>query len=791
MTADSTPELSHNPYLDAFMTERPRDGVEQVQGQLRKALKLNEEIAEYFRERAHAEDLYAKSLAKISKKYFVSDKSALGQFLPIWEMLHKELNEVYTIHAVMSLKITEDVERPLRAAIPNDPDYNTIKNSDAHMQRITRDYDDRLARTAKHKKNPQKAGSKLAEATKAFEDTKAQWRQAGPDYIQKHQHVEEHRWQSLQSIIQNFEVLQNDQMLKRIEVANNVLTAASNFSVPEAIEAFCAAHPNKTPLAGSTVSSMPTQETARSILSLESSGTPDEPVPTPSVSDQPSQTRSKKSGKERKFLSTFVSIRRKTRSGDPGYVNADLAPPVMHHQDQLSNHSFVIDSTSVTSNDATSDMGHETPSLAPNSPVSLEPPSIHYAPSITGSLASSNNAAPSSPAPPKVQVDSEGYTIPPEDRTAWPSEAGVSLHDDESDNGSVLSAQQRIKVDIRTEAKEEDATQSAVALTRVSSLLKEKGAAGPTKRRGRREMRSTRLLDPVQESGSAHSADAPALTAPTAATSLASPLSSPIPAPRALATHASEAASPFEDVAEAGARIQVQIVETVHAQLREGEAVRSAVWGEVKITYNGPAELSSPVCFRLDHVASIERVTPNSSYVAVLEDNVYALQTSMFHLAAGSPVACIKYQAKVEAYDQVVPIWVQPMWKCEEKQSRLLVKYHKTAVPLAEAVHGVFFMTSAGGNVQQVQSSPPGQWMVDQQRMVWPIGEVTQDTMTLRAQFSTLQAGTPQPLAIRFEAKDTLVSRLQLVPHSQNLEVESTEKSVRSGKFMAEVKTVE
>lgn len=354
----------------------------------------------------------------------------------------------------------------------------------------------------------------------------------------------------------------------------------------------------------------------------------------------------------------------------------------------------------------------------------------------------------------------------------------------------MLSAQQRIKVDIRTEAKEEDATQSAVALTRVSSLLKEKGAAGPSKRRGRREMRSTRLLDPVQEGGTALSADPSALAASTAL-SQASPLSSPIPAPRTVTTHTSEVASPFEDVVEARARVQIQIIETVHAQLREGEPVRSAVWGEVKITYNGPAELSSPVCFRLDHVASIERVTPNSSYVAVVEDGVYALQTNMFHLAAGSPVACIKYQCKVETYDQVVPIWVQPMWKCEDKQSRLLVKYHKTAVPLAEAVHGVFFMTSAGGNVQQVQSSPPGQWMVDQQRMVWPIGEVTQDTMTLRAQFSTLEAGTPQPLAIRFEAKDTLVSRLQLVPLSQNLEVESTEISVRSGKFMAEVKTVE
>ena len=47
---------------------------------------------------------------------------------PIWEMLHNELTEIYTIHAVMSLKITEDVERPLRSSIQNDNEYHAIKS---------------------------------------------------------------------------------------------------------------------------------------------------------------------------------------------------------------------------------------------------------------------------------------------------------------------------------------------------------------------------------------------------------------------------------------------------------------------------------------------------------------------------------------------------------------------------------------------------------------------------------------------------------------------------------------
>lgn len=48
--------------------------------------------------------------------------------VPIWEMLQNELTELYTIHSVLSLKIIEDIERPLRSAIQNDKDYESIKS---------------------------------------------------------------------------------------------------------------------------------------------------------------------------------------------------------------------------------------------------------------------------------------------------------------------------------------------------------------------------------------------------------------------------------------------------------------------------------------------------------------------------------------------------------------------------------------------------------------------------------------------------------------------------------------
>ncbi|KAI7859679.1 Muniscin C-terminal mu homology domain-containing protein [Circinella umbellata] len=877
---------SRNPYLDAFLTERPKDGIEVIQGRLRKALKLNEELAEYFKDRAYIEDLYAKNLAKISKKHFVTDKSALGHMQPIWEMLHNELTEIYTIHAVMSLKITEDVERPLRSSIQNDNEYHTIKSMDATLQRLSRDYEERSIRLNKHKKaasksgpNAQKAELKLVDSTKGLDQIKNQWVKTGPDYIQKHQTVDENRWNNLQTVVQNFEVLQNDQLLKRIEVANNVLTAASNFNVQDEINSFCSSYNSKGGLrkAVSMVQmnqksseeqqqqqqqqQLPTvSRSERSIASLASTSTKnttlsevlsvpsnngsqhlEAPVPVPSISD-----KSNRSGrKERKFLSTLVSIRRKTKSTymggsdsssiNNGYVNADLAPPDIL-SDKASHSSFsALDEEDHSSIHNTTTHHDDSTSTVPTSPTSVNQSvsSIKKASSFTGSFASTQQQQQQ---PPKVLVDAEGYTIPPPDRAAWPGDNSTnngSLHDDDffSDNGSVFSSNQpKLKVDIKNETvKEEDAQKSAVALTRVSSMLKEKSPSASGKRRGRRDnQRSTRLLDPVQEikqsTGSPLSMSTTTSTSssPFDDTSNDIPLqlqhspsiqSLSVPAEKEEELNRIQVVDTTPSIIEQSTiipmmeslstpkpNIKVQITESIHCLMKSGNVVKSAVLGEVKIAYHGPADTTRPVCFRLEHADQLERITPNTSYITEIEEEkgVYKLDTNMFHLAGDSPIPCIKYQVKLKDDDdnELLPIKVKPMWKCESEQTLLLVKYQKSQHDLASHLHGIFFMTTVSGNVQNVQSVPGGQWMVDQDKMVWPMGEWQgNEEHILRAKFITKEQGTAQTLQVRFEVKDRLVSSIHLVDteHTSGSNetkiwatIESIEKSIRTGKYVAE-----
>ena len=163
-----------------------------------------------------------------------------------------------------------------------------------------------------------------------------------------------------------------------------------------------------------SLASTSTKNTARSdVLSVPSNNGSqhlEAPVPVPSISDK-SNRSGRKVGKERKFLSTLVSIRRKTKSTymggsdsnsiNNGYVNADLAPPDVL-SDQKSHSSFSAldeeDHSSIHTNDhnnnntttTTTANNDDSPSTVPTSPTSMDQSvsSLKKAPSFTGSFAS-------------------------------------------------------------------------------------------------------------------------------------------------------------------------------------------------------------------------------------------------------------------------------------------------------------------------------------------------------------------------------------------------------------------
>lgn len=807
----ATETIKTSQYVDTFIAERPTDGIGFSQARLASAIKLNEELAEYFRDRAQIEDTYAKSIAKLSKRHYISNKSALGTFLPLWEMLQNELSRSAAIHGEYSASIVENIEHPLRTCITTNKDYNEIQRMEEHIHKIAREYDDLETKIHKHKKSP-KGEAKAAEYVKQKEQKLAEWKQHAPQYLQKHEAVDEHRWNTLKFAVDVFGALQKAQAERIIEMTANTATAAETLQVNDEITAFCTAHtshPNNTISRSTSVPQLQPQNSE--LINIDSV------VPEPSLSNtslkQPAQqphahvteTVTPVKKEKKRFFSSLVSIRRKPKSDTHGN-HLEIGPSaeqIGNRQRSISNAGSFVDSASLHSinTHSTSDQGNEngvskSPSsnnfgadlVIPISPSSVNSPSLRKAPSFNGSVTSALSSQPT----PLIHVDSEGFSIPPPDRAAWPleganttSESLLESDDIGSDAGSLFSNNPRIRVDIKSEAvNEEDASQSAVALTRVATLLKEKNSiTPPTQRRlrGRREMRATQLYSVIEQ-------DQITLKTNEDQSSTAIPVStSSFTNPFELTQEKIVEEQPESNYLKNLPQIDVHIAETIHVISKGGEAEKPIVWGEISLKYNGPSESATPICFQISHPSKLDKIE-STEYAGLLDGydaDTFKLNTQL--LKQDESVVCVKYQVKLS--NDRLPIVVKPMWKCDADRSRLLVKYRKHSDLRLE---NVMFFTTITGDVQNALSIPAGELILSQKKIKWHIGEIEDNNEALiKAQFTTLEQASAQPITVRFVMKDRLMSDINVDNGADSLviwaKILTISKIVKAGKYIAEV----
>ncbi|ORZ15182.1 hypothetical protein BCR42DRAFT_416576 [Absidia repens] len=921
---------SPTPYINAFSTERPKDSIDLMQTRLRSALKLNDELAEYFRERALVEDLYAKNLAKLNKKSFITDKLALGTMLPAWERIQNELLDTSNIHATFATKMIDDIEKSLRSAIVNDKTYAEVRSMDPTFQKLSKDYDDRQAKMNKHKKALDKPGkkpsdteAKYTEIKKQFESTRSEWQQYSSKYIQLFQSVEEHHWYDIKNYLLQFETIQTDQMLKRVQLAGDNLASVSDFSVENEILSFCRqyARNNELPTKPTSIQhppvaamsssssiqqpmspmnessllepSSPAQSSfAAPSLLIDTSDHPVEPqstkssesytsnrttaaTGTPSLlasgtesvhhsqsdiniqhrQNTPSIKSNKKSDKQRKFLSSF-SLRLKPKSSSssqfghqlpdlPESADAQLSPAKSSSfTDNASVYSSHDDPSSVTTN--------ETNQPTISSPNTLSPPTLRKASSFADSFFGTQPSSPHQQnTTSNILVDEEGFSIPPPDRTPWAASSSSATSptsptitstssDDQQDTGDLMSldnsslygATPRIKLDIKNDSViQEDAKTSQVALTRVASMLKETNPVASKRPRGRRELRSQLIqgntLSVYQPSIASLAPSSPLSMSTTLDDSHPSANSPPpsdnnnsneSPKQTGLSpfahdddADASESTTPAPptqimdeptaavDGAESGPNVNVRITETIHAQLQQGQVHRLMVTGEVALLCERRDDISdsAPVQFILK---------PNGAEITHVEDGIQRLQQDddgdnddsegmVYQFTPNDSNDYTTYLHYRQSKDLVAPLLAKPMWKCDPDQARLMIKYSSTT----SALDQVMMMTQVGGDCHGAQSMPTGQWMVDQQRMVWSLGNnVTSQEQVIRAKFATVsQANPQQPIALRFEMNNQLVSNILVTSGSGQQQqqqqqqrwanIRQVEQHARSGKYIAEI----
>ncbi|CAG8640976.1 hypothetical protein RhiirA1_468133 [Rhizophagus irregularis] len=232
------------PYFQAFLNDNPKKAFDSVQLRLKRAKALNHDIATYFQDRVKIEEDYVKGLQRLATKTFV-DRNSLGTFANVWDTLFNELHEIIKIQTHFIDKISEEVEVPLRGKATTDPEWSTLKNHESNLGKLTRDYEEKLQKVNKHitkSKSSKKADgieTKLAEAQKALEETKAELQKSWSTYLEKTQAIDLTRLVNLKETLARFETIQEDVCQRRVEMAEKTLGTVVDFDIQKEIEDFC------------------------------------------------------------------------------------------------------------------------------------------------------------------------------------------------------------------------------------------------------------------------------------------------------------------------------------------------------------------------------------------------------------------------------------------------------------------------------------------------------------------------------------------------------------------------
>ncbi|EIE85398.1 hypothetical protein RO3G_10108 [Rhizopus delemar RA 99-880] len=631
---------------------------------------------------AQVEELYVKSLLKLAKKHYISNKTAFGTFLPMWDALYQELSTLCNIHSDYSKKIIENIEQPLRQCMMNNSDYMQVQSMQESLNKICKEYDNLEFKVQKHKKAGTKGELKAVDYVKQQEKKHHEWSNRATMYLKSYQTVDEYRWTLTKTTLA---------ITNSLSTENEIMNFCSNTSHESG--------QNHGPLIDSSMSDASFKHTSLPF-------------------------------KKKRLFSSLGSIRRKSKSSQPDITERSI-------QQRFGHSSSLVDIHSMRS-------AQSYDNRRQSRGIESAMPRLRKAASFAAATLHRQQPQMIKSTTPPAVTDSEGYSIPPPDRsrpwTIEKSECSVGAEDTSSDNGSLFSSNpnSRIRVDIKNETVAEEGNIDD-ALNRMATILKEKNKSPTNKRsRGRREVRSSTQLYSVVEQP-------------------AGPL-----------LQASEEANNEQPT------IDVNIIETVNVLSRSNQIEQSSLMGEVYIRYTGPSQSLLPVCFQL-HLPPFTTLKL-TEHVSRVSDDIF--QLTSLHLRDETVI--VRYETNLES----LPLFVKAMWKCEVDKSRLLIKYQKQP----NRLQNVAFMTSITGDVQHASSIPSGELNLAHQRIKWDIGTLENEEISIiKAQFDTKEQGTPQPIVVRFDGNDLLSSMQVNRGNDSNVlwvNIRDIKKQVKSGKYI-------
>ncbi|KAI9093475.1 Muniscin C-terminal mu homology domain-containing protein [Phlyctochytrium arcticum] len=352
---------------------------------------------------------------------------------------------------------------------------------------------------------------------------------------------------------------------------------------------------------------------------------------------------------------------------------------------------------------------------------------------------------------PQSELDAEGYTVPPprpNDTWAAPASSGFDVNNDLDLDGNESSQGQRIKVNIKKEVIEEHPSDSTAALKHFQAMV-----AAPTSRQNRRMSRNLSVGDSsTPRLSAAFDLQTIGDTAPDNTIKMTS-------------------TTPMSSI-DQDHPIIPEVSETINVLLRSEKVERFMLMGEVSLSQlpeNQAYDTTGTLRLSLKNPSHPVKIVPNSSLVRnpdLGKPDEFVVDLPSLSSANTGSVSIMKYQVDLQDSQQVVPLLVHPLWKCEDNQTSLLLVYRRNpaaAQNISLTDISVLVPIEGSAHIANMQLKPEGLWNMERRAILWKIPDIpiASEPGKLLARFDTTERLTPSTIVIKFSSVGKLISSSQ------------------------------
>lgn len=198
---------------------------------------LNDEVAEWLKERIRVEELYANELNKLSKRGLGSSSSNLGTLAEAWTEIVNGLHENSRASEAYARRLRSDIESAIRNYSSKSTQWADLRTTHEGLSALAKQFNESEAALRKAKRKSQ---AKSGSAHSHLNEVQSQWESQAPMAFEQFEGLDEARLVMLKDALTRYQTLELDKAQSATKAAERCLNALLAFEPQEELNSFVA-----------------------------------------------------------------------------------------------------------------------------------------------------------------------------------------------------------------------------------------------------------------------------------------------------------------------------------------------------------------------------------------------------------------------------------------------------------------------------------------------------------------------------------------------------------------------